>query len=239
MEATTTLFESTRAAHILLGFLALVGFWGAALAAKGSKRHRRYGRFYLVVMTGLLAVTLMMAVGMVISDQGKRATFNVYITLVSVSSVWMAWRSIADRDDVDRYRGWACKLLCILLAGYALFLLAFIVPKVPTLPVKIMVVAFSTLGLATCASLLNRILRGADHPRWWLSDHLTAMALNFGATHASMTILGLGSIMPSVKAPEIRTSILVGWMLAALLVRVWAGRRFLGQAGKPAVVVIA
>jgi|GEM_PF-5312208 len=98
-----TLFELSRYTHILLGFLALAGFWGAAFARKGSARHRRVGRFYLVVMALLLAVTLVMAVGMVISDQGKRATFNVYITLVTVCSVWMAWRSIGDRDDVNAY----------------------------------------------------------------------------------------------------------------------------------------
>ena len=234
-----TLFELSRYSHILLGFLALAGFWGAAFARKGGARHRQIGRFYLVVMAALLAVTLVMAVGMVISDQGKRATFNVYITLVTVCSVWMAWRSIEDRDNVDRYRGFTCKLLSALLGGYALFLLLVIVPRVEPIAVKVMVIAFALLGLVTCGTLLYRIVRGADHKQWWLSDHLTAMALNFGATHASMTILGLSSLVPAVREPAMRTAILIAWMLAALAVRLWVGQRFLKRTPISAVTVAA
>ena len=225
-----SLFLVSKYVHILLGFLALVGFWGAALQTKGSPRHKRFGRLYVVVMALLLATTLIMSVGMVISDQGKRATFNVYISLVAGTSVWMAWRSIVDRDNVNAFRGIVCKLLCAVLTVYALFLLFVIVPKVGPPAVKLMVCAFAVLGLATTGSLLWRIVRGADHPRWWLSDHLTAMSLNFGATHSSMTILGLSSLVPAVNDPAMRTTILICWMAAALLVRIWVGHRFLKPA---------
>jgi hypothetical protein len=221
------LFEVSKYIHILLGFLALVGFWGAASQTKGSQQHKRFGRMYVIVMALLLSVTLIMAVGMVVTDQGKRATFNVYITLVAATSVWMAWRSIVDRNNVNAFRGIACKTLCAVLTGYALFLLFVIVPKVEPVAVKVMVAAFSVLGLATSGSLLYRIVRGADHKQWWLSDHLTAMALNFGATHSSMTILGLSSLIPAVNDPAMRTTILICWIVAALVVRLWAGQRFL------------
>jgi hypothetical protein len=221
------LFEVSKTIHILLGFLALVGFWGAAMAAKGSTLHRRFGTVYLVVMTLLLTVTMVMAFGMVMIKQGNRATFNIYITLVAATSVWMAWRSIADRNNVNAYRGIACKALCAVLMVYALFLLFVIVPKVEPFAVKVMVCAFSVLGLTTSGSLLYRIVRGADHSQWWLSDHLTAMALNFGATHSSMTILGLSSLIPAVNDPAMRTTILICWIVAALIVRLWAGKRFL------------
>jgi hypothetical protein len=227
MALSMSLFVIPKYIHILLGFLALAGFWGAALATKGSAKHRRFGRFYVIVMAMLLSVTLIMAVGMVITDQGKRATFNVYISLVAATSVWMAWRSIVDRDNVNAFRGIVCKTLCAVLTAYAAFLLFVIVPKIEPAAVKVMVVAFAVLGLATSGSLLYRIVRGADHKLWWLSDHLTAMALNFGATHSSMTILGLGSLVPAVKDPAIRSTILIGWIVAALVVRLWAGQRFL------------
>ena len=147
-------------------------------------------------MAALLAVTLVMAVGMVISDQGKRATFNVHITLVTVCSVWMAWRSIEDRDNVDRYRGFTCKLperaarwLCAVPAARHR-------AQVEPIAVKVMVIAFALLGLVTCGTLLlPHRSRCRPRKQWWLSDHLTAMALNFGATHASMTILGLSSLV--------------------------------------------
>jgi hypothetical protein len=225
-----TLVLVSKYVHILLGFFALVGFWGAAMQTKGSSRHKWFGRRYLIVMALLLATTLIMAAGMVVADQGKRATFNVYISLVAATSVWMAWRSIVDRDNVNAFRGFTCKTLCLGLTVYALFLLFVIVPKVELVAVKAMVVAFSVLGLTTSGSLLYRIVRGADHKQWWLSDHLTAMAMNFGATHSSMTILGLSSLVPAVNDPAMRTTILVCWMVVALLLRIWAGKRFMTPA---------
>lgn len=227
-----SVFLVSKYVHIVLGFLALVGFWGAAMQTKGSSRHKWFGRRYLIAMVLLLSVTMIMAVGMVITDQGKRATFNVYISLVAATSVWMAWRSIVDRDNVNAFRGIVCKALCLVLTVYALFLLFVIVPKINLISVKLMVVAFAVLGLTTTGSLMYRIVRGANHPQWWLSDHLTAMALNFGATHSSMTILGLSSLIPAVNDPAIRTTILIGWMVVALAVRIWAGRRFLKPAGQ-------
>jgi hypothetical protein len=221
------LFEAARLAHIVVGVAVLVTFWRAALAVKGGATHRRFGRLYLLAMTVLLGLTLTMAAGMAMGGQGMRAVFNVYVALISVATVWMAWRSIADRNDVDAYRGWACKLLCAALGCYGVFLLT-IVPRMGSPARMAMVMAFAVLGLVIFASLLRRIVRGADHPRWWLSEHLTAMALNFAATHASFTILGLGAILPAVKEPWTRTAILTSWMIGAGIVRWWAGRRFLG-----------
>jgi hypothetical protein len=220
------LFETARTVHIALGVLVLASFWSAAAVRKGSHLHRRAGRVFLLTTALLLAVTLVMAAGMAAHSQGKRAMFNVYVSLISITSVWMAWRSIEDRSNVDRYRGLVCKLLCGLLGGYGIFVLS-LAPRMDHPARMAMVTAFALLGLTVSASLLWRIVRGADHPRWWLSDHLTAMALNFGATHASFSILGLGVLLPQVKEPWTRTAILVSWMLSALVVRVWAGRRFL------------
>jgi len=220
------LFETARAVHIAFGVLVLASFWSAAVLPKGSRLHRRAGQAFLWATALLLAVTLVMAAGMAASAQGKRALFNVYVSLITVTSVWIAWRSIEDRSDVDRYRGPVCKLLCGLLGGYGLFVLS-LAPLMDHPARTALVAAFALLGLAVSASLLWRIVRGADHPHWWLSEHLTGMALNFAATHASFSILGLGVLLPQVKAPWTRTAILVGWMLSALFLRLWAGRRFL------------
>jgi hypothetical protein len=221
------LFESARFAHILVGVIVLASFWTAAASRKGETRHRRAGRVYVGAMTALLAVTLVMAAGMVSAGMAMRAVFNVYVTLISVVSVWMAWRSIADRQAVERYLGWPYKLLCGALGGYGLFLLAM-VPKVGAPAMMAMVAAFAALGLSIAGAMAWRIVRGADHPRWWLSEHLTAMSVNFAATHASFSILAGGFLFPALKEPWLRTAILVGWMLSALAVRLWAGRRFLG-----------
>lgn len=223
-----SLLDLARTAHIMVGVAALATFWSAALATKGGNPHRRMGRYYVFSMSALLSLSLVMAAGMVAAGQGMRAVFNVYVALISICSVWMSWRSIRARHDVDAYRGLTCKLLCVVMGLYGSFLLVM-APKMDIPARVVMAAAFALLGLAISAWLARRIWLGADHPRWWLSEHLTGMALNFGATHASFSILGLGLWLPAVKEPWSRTTILVGWILAALVLRVWAGRRFLGS----------
>jgi hypothetical protein len=227
-----SLFESARLAHIAVGTLVLASFWGAALARKGSARHRRFGRAYVLAMAVLLAATLVIATGSAMAGEPMRAVFNVYVSLISVASVRMAWSSIANRDDFERYRGWPYKGICLALGAYGLFLLAA-VPRMGIPARMAMVTAFSVLGLSIAGAMAWRLVRGADHARWWLSEHLTAMSINFAATHASFSILALSALFPALKDPWTRTAILVAWMSSALVVRLWAGKRFLGRPRTP------
>ena len=223
------LYESARLVHIGIGTVVLASFWTAALARKGSTLHRRGGRIYVAAMAALLTATLVMSAGMVRAGTPLRAVFDVYVSLISVASVWMAWSSVRHRGDIDRYLGRAYRAICLLLGGYALFLLA-LVPKMGEPARMAMVAAFAVLGLSIAGAMAWRWLRRDDHPRWWLSEHLTAMAVNFAATHASFSILAGGSVFPALKEPWTRTAILTAWMLSALAVRIW-GRRWL--AGEP------
>jgi hypothetical protein len=221
------LFESARAAHIGIGVVVLGAFWTAALAPKGGTWHRRGGRVYVWAMAALLAATGVMSVGMVQAGTPLRAVFDVYVSLISVASVWMAWSSVQHRHDIRRYLGWPYRALGLLLGGYAIFLLT-LVPRMGIPARMAMVSAFALLGLVVAAAMVWRWVRRDDHPQWWLSEHLTAMALNFAATHASFSILAGGALFPALKEPWTRTAILVSWMLSALVVRLWAGSRFLG-----------
>lgn len=227
------LYDSARLAHIAIGTVVLAAFWGAAFAEKGTDRHRRLGRTYVLSMAALLGATLVLAAGSVVGRAPMRAVFNVYVTLISVVSVWMAWSSIAFRHDVVRYLGWPYRSLCIALGGYGLLLLA-IAPRMESPARTAMVAAFAVLGLAIAGAMAWRLVRRADHPRWWLAEHLTAMGVNFAATHASFSILAMGVVFPALKEPWTRTAILVAWMASALVVRVIAGRRFLGGRTGPA-----
>jgi hypothetical protein len=221
-----TLFQLALDAHIVVGTVVLASFWTAALAAKGSRVHRRGGRTYAVAMVALLALTLLMTVGMVLSGDPRRAMFNVYVTLISVVSVWIAWSSIAFKGDIRRYLGWPYKALCGVLFAYGLFVLS-LVPRMPEPARAALVFAFAVLGLSIASAMAWRLWKRDDSPRWWLAEHLTGMGINFAATHASFSILAGGSIFPVLQEPWVRTGILVSWMCSALVVRLWAGRRFL------------
>jgi hypothetical protein len=226
-----TIFEFALNAHILAGTVVLASFWTAALAAKGSTVHRRGGRVYVLAMAALLALTLVMTAGMVLDGDPRRAMFNVYVSLISVASVWIAWSSIRWKHDVGRYLGWPYKAICIALFAYGGFVLS-LAPRMPEPARVAMVFAFAVLGLGIAAAMAWRLWKRADSPRWWLAEHLTGMGINFAATHASFSILAGGSVFPALKEPWVRTGILATWMLSALVVRLWAGRRF-GLHGAP------
>ena len=226
-----TIFQLALDTHILVGTVVLVSFWTAALSAKGSVTHRRGGRTYLTAMALLLALTLVMTVGMVLDGDPRRAMFNVYVTLISVASVWIAWSSIRWKADVRRYLNWSYKLLCVALFGYGAFVLS-LAPRMPEPARVALVFAFGVLGLSIASAMAWRLWKRDDSPRWWLAEHLTGMGINFAATHASFSILAGGSVFPALKEPWTRTGILVLWMTSALLVRLWAGRRFMPRRAK-------
>lgn len=194
--------------------------------------HRRAGRVYALAMAVLLAVTLVMTAGMVLDGDPRRAMFNVYVSLISVVSVWIAWSSVRFKHDVNRYLGWPYKASCAALLAYGLFVLS-LAPRMPDAARTAMVAAFAVLGLSIAAAMVWRLFKRADQPRWWLAEHLTGMGVNFAATHASFSILAGSSVFAALKDPWVRTAILVAWMCSALLVRLWAGRRLLGR-GAPA-----
>jgi hypothetical protein len=222
-----SVFQLALDAHILVGTIVLASFWTAALAAKGGTVHRRAGRLYALAMAALLTMTLVMTAGMVLDGDPRRAMFNVYVSLISVVSVWIAWSSVAYKHDVSRYLGWTYKGLCAALFAYGLFVLS-LAPRMPNAARSALVTAFAVLGLSIAAAMAWRLIKRADSPRWWLAEHLTGMGINFAATHASFSILAGGSVFPALKEPWVRTAILVAWMGSALVVRLWAGRRFLG-----------
>jgi hypothetical protein len=232
-----SLFDLALGAHILIGVVVLAAFWTAAGAAKGSGVHRRGGKTYVIAMAALLVVTAVMTVGMVLDGDPRRAMFNVYVSLISVVSVWMAWSSIAWRHDIRRYLGWPYRLLFCALTGYGLFVLS-LAPRMPQPARSAMVAAFGLLGLSIAAAMAWRLWKRDDSPRWWLSEHLTAMGVNFAATHASFSLLAGGSLIPALKDPWVRTAVLVAWMTSALWVRIWAGRRFLSPKAATARVSI-
>lgn len=228
-----SLFHTALDAHVAIGTVVLATFWTAALSTKGSALHRRGGLTYVIAMAGLLAVTLVMAVGMVLDGDPRRAMFNVYVTMISVVSVWMAWSSIAWRHDVRRYLGWPYRLLFCALASYGLFVLS-LAPRMPQPARVAMVAAFGVLGLSIAAAMAWRLWKRDDNPRWWLAEHLTAMGVNFAATHASFSLLAGGSVVPVLQDPWVRTVVLVAWMASALWLRLWAGRRYLSPRGTDA-----
>ena len=226
-----TIFHLALNAHILVGTVVLATFWTAAGARKGGNVHRRGGRWYVFAMALLLALTLVMTAGMALDGDPRRAMFNVYVSLISVASVWIAWSSIRWKADIERYLVGPTRRSASPCSPTAASCSRWR-RACPSRRVRRWCFAFAVLGLSIAAAMAWRLWKRADSPHWWLAEHLTGMGINFAATHASFSILAGGSVFPALKDPWTRTAILTVWMVSALLVRLWAGRRF-GLAAAP------
>src|SRR5688500_9762938 len=92
-------------AHVALGVLALLTFWTAGAARKGSALHRAAGKVYLASMAGLLLLAVPMALTMLRVRGVVTGSFLLYLIIISATSVWLAWRAIRDKRDWRRYTG--------------------------------------------------------------------------------------------------------------------------------------
>jgi len=58
-----TAYQLLVTAHIAAGSVALLTFWTAAIARKGSPLHKGVGKAYLIAMLGILALAALLGVG--------------------------------------------------------------------------------------------------------------------------------------------------------------------------------
>ena len=109
----STTYEALRWIHVALGTVALVTFWSAGLARKGSPVHRASGKVYLAAMAVLLAVAVPMTWRIGLSGRTVTAAFLAYLLLITATATWKAWRAIRDKRDFARYAGRGFRALAV------------------------------------------------------------------------------------------------------------------------------
>lgn len=184
------------AAHVLAGTVALITFWMAALLRKGSNAHRRTGQVYLLAMCGIVASGAPMAVMRLLDGHPVTAAFLGYLVVITATGMWGAWRAVRDRTSVQRYTGPVHVSLAVLslASGVAVFALGARVGS-PLL------MGFSLVGVVAGLGVIGKRLRRdrlAARPRWWMTEHYTAMLGNGIATHIAFLGIGLPRLLPSV-----------------------------------------
>ncbi|MDQ3229193.1 MAG: hypothetical protein M3Q13_05590 [Pseudomonadota bacterium] len=219
-----TAYPLIVAAHATFGVLALLTFWTAAFARKGSPLHRRLGQGYLLAMLGIIVTALPMAAHKFAQGQPVIAAFLAYLVVITATGVWGAWRAIRDKHDVVRFTGpvyagfaWLC-----LLSGVGVLALG-IKAGAPLL------MGFSVIGLFTGQDMLRKrrnCARLAAQPRWWLVEHYTAMLGNGIATHIAFLAIGLPKLLPAVDGAAMHYLAWFGPLVVALVAKVAVDRRW-------------
>lgn len=212
------------AVHGAVGVLALLTFWTAAFARKGSPLHRRVGQGYLLAMLGIIVTALPLAAYKFAQGQPVTATFLAYLVVITATGVWGAWRAIRDKHDVARYTGpvYAGFAWLSLLSGVAVFALG----------VKVgapLLMGFSVIGLFTGQDMLRKRRhreRLAAQPRWWLVEHYSAMLGNGIATHIAFLSIGLPRLLPAVDGVALHYLGWFGPLVVAVIAKVMIDRRW-------------
>jgi uncharacterized membrane protein len=100
-----SVYQGLASTHIAAGVIALITFWIAGLAKKGSPVHKVAGKAYLIAMSGIVATGLPLSLLILAAGKPVIGGFLLYLVLIVASGLWQAWRAIRDKRDWARYTG--------------------------------------------------------------------------------------------------------------------------------------
>jgi len=213
--------------HAGCGTLALVTFWIAGMARKGSPLHVRAGKVYLLSMVALLTLALPMSL-MIIARGGPGIAigcFLLYLLVITTTSVWLSWRAIRDKRDWARFTGPVHRgLMWLNLAsgvGVAMVGL-FLADRM-----QLIIVSFSLIGILTFVRMRRFAAQPPTETRWWMRQHLSAMLGNGVATHIAFLSIGLPKLLPWLAGPLFQNIAWIGPLGVSALAGAYLTRKYL------------
>jgi hypothetical protein len=215
-------YEPVYWLHIAIGSVAVMLYWAALTAAKGSSRHRRCGRVFLLTLLGVL-----ISVGGIFFASSRafaRAEFVEfgYLTLCVVTVGSTGWRALRWRGDVERFRDSGFRVL-----GAAAFVMGALLLGIGLVNGLIMPVIFSVIGLSFGGAMVRFAwMRATPHPNWALIWHLNAMCFLFNAVHGTLLAIVWKTFFAPGAGDEVNVVSQVATMAIALGLRLHYGRRF-------------
>ena len=206
--------------HAALGTIALLTYWTAALARKGSAPHKLAGKAYVLVMVALLVPAVPLA-ARIATLEPVFGAFFAYLLLITATAVWRGWYAVRRKRDFSHYAGAEFRRLgwANIGGGVAILALGGAVGQ-PIL------MGFSVVGLLGGRGMLTLARRGPAHPRWWMQEHLGAMIGCGVATHIAFLLVGLPRLLPGLAGPGLQTA---GWLaplVVAGVARRWLMRKY-------------
>ena len=223
-----TVYSLLALAHAGFGTIALLTFWTAGMARKGSPVHVLAGKGYLLAMVALLVLALPMSL-MIITRGGPGIAigfFLMYLLVITITSVWLSWRAIRDKRDWARYTGPVHRALMWLnlASGVGVALVGLFLAD----RMQLVIASFPLIGTSTFISMRRSAARPPTEPRWWMRQHLNAMLGNGVATHIAFLSIGLPKLMPWIAGPLFQNAAWLAPLGVAALAGVYLSRKYLG-----------
>jgi len=220
-----SLYQSLLLVHGAAGVVSLIAFWAAAVAQKGSPRHRSVGKAYLLGMIGVVASALPMAAIIASTGRFGAATFLGYLVVITATSVWLGWRAIRRKQDQSSFRDGA--YLSVALLNLAASLASFAMGVVMSQP---LLMGFSIVGLVGGIQMMIRRARPQDTSRWWLREHYAAMLGGGVAIHVAFLAIGAPRLLRMIGVEASGNAVLIFWFLpvvVGLIVGVLLDRKYM------------
>jgi hypothetical protein len=228
-----TFYRILVAAHGLVGLVALVTFWLAAFAKKGSPLHLRTGRFYMCAMIGIIVTAVPMAA--IIGARGhlQNALFLAYLVVITSTGVWQGWRAVKRKRDQAAFRSgpYAAIAVLNLLAAVTVFV-------VGQRAGNVLLMGFSAIGAISGVQMLARRARPLVETRWWLREHFSAMIGCGVATHVAFLSIGLGRLIAAAGLQAPSWYGMIAWfapLALAVVVGIRLDRKYFPKRTAPAV----
>lgn len=218
-----TVYKFFTLVHVAFGTVALATFWITAALRKGTRVHRRTGGAYLLAMTGVLLTTPMLAGAAFLAGNTVAGAFLAYLTLITATAVWLAWRAIRDRAALARYFGPVHRGLAIanLAAGVAMAALG-------AAERAVILIGMALIGIVAGTQMLRLARRPPTDRHWWLERHWSAILGCGIATHIAFLNIGLQRLLPADSAA---LASYVGWfgpIVGAIVASAWLRRKYAG-----------
>lgn len=208
--------------HIAAGTAAVVLYWSTFAQRKGSPRHKRFGRWFLMALGAvLLSVGGIFFLSSRIFAPADVVQFSyLVICVLTVGST--AFLAIRMKKDLPAFRGtWFKMIGGIAFAMDVVVLAAGISVRDP------MPILFSIIGLLYGGAMLRfAFMRAEPHRNWSLIWHLNGMTFLFNAVHGTLLAVAWRFLVDPASGDEVNLVTQIGTMLGSLALRLWFGHRF-------------
>lgn len=196
--------------HVGVGSLAMLLFWATMLSPKGSERHRRSGRpFLLTMLATVLTVAPVVLLRPVPFDPGWVVSL-VYLSVCVATVVTLAWTAIRWKEQPERFRGRHLRVL-----GLLLVVLGGVVLTAGVLKNDPVAAVLSWVGLTYGAAMIHFARSRAPlHSRWWLSWHVNAVLGLMTAVHGTLCFV----VWRALVAPDATRADAAAWHAGVLVV---------------------
>jgi hypothetical protein len=229
-----TAYQLLVTAHIAAGSIALITFWVAAIARKGSPLHKGVGKAYLIAMLGILASALPMALIFINRGRIGVGVFFAYLVVITGTSVWLAWRSIRMKRDVRGYHDRRYRIV-----GWTNVFAGLVVFAIGLDRGSALLMGFCWVGVFIGIGMIRQARSLPTAPNWWLREHYGAMLGNGVATHVAFLGVGLNGFLASFGIAWLQLLPWFGPLAVAGVAAAYLNRRYGARPVSQAVAVTA